>query len=342
MIDLRSDTVTRPDPTMRDAIAEAEVGDDVYGEDPTVNELETRAADILGTDAALYCPSGTMANQVAIDVWTEPGQELLLEAASHIYRYELGGAARHAGVQTRPVDGRPRGVLPPARIEEHLTEQALHVAGTGLVALENTHNNYGGRAIEPAAIAGAAEVAHEAGVPVHLDGARLWNAAAAQHIAPATFVDHVDSVMVSLSKGLGAPVGSILAGPRGFIDEARRSRKGFGGGMRQAGVLAAAGLVGLDRRQSVRADHERASRLAEGMTAIDGLDVVHPETNIVVADLDPVVADAEAWLATGEDIGILGTDVGPQTLRYVTHRDVDDDAIETAVERLNEVRGRFD
>ncbi|MFW6447979.1 MAG: threonine aldolase family protein [Halobacteriota archaeon] len=341
MIDLRSDTVTKPDATMREAIADADVGDDVYGEDPTVNELEARVAEVLGTEAALLCPSGTMANQVAIDVHTEPGQELVLERASHIYRYELGGAARHAGLQTRPLDGRPRGVLEPDQVADAMRTEALHVAGTGLLALENTHNNYGGRALEPDVVEVAAEAARDHDVPVHLDGARLWNAAVAHDVSPATFVEGVDTVMVSLSKGLGAPVGSMLAGPTSFVERARRSRKAFGGGMRQAGVLAAAGLVALGRRDELSRDHELAATLARGLADLEGLDVVEPESNILVIHLDPDVGEAETWLSAGRETGVLGTDVGASTVRYVCHRDVTPDAVDRAVEALRTVHHRL-
>ncbi|MFP4590331.1 MAG: threonine aldolase family protein [Halobacteriales archaeon] len=337
MIDLRSDTVTKPDEAMREAIADADVGDDVYGEDPTVNELEARVAEVLGTEAALLCPSGTMANQIAIDVHTDPGQELVLERASHIYRYELGGAARHAGLQTRPLDGRPRGVLEPDQVTDAMRTEALHVAGTGLLALENTHNNYGGRALAPEVVAAAAGPARDRDVPVHLDGARLWNAAVAHSVEPSAFVEPVDSVMVSLSKGLGAPIGSMLAGSASFVERARRSRKAFGGGMRQAGVLAAAGLVGLDRREELARDHALAATLAEGLDGLEGLDVVAPESNILVIHLDDDFVDAEGWLAAGRDAGVLGTDVGAQTVRYVAHRDVDGDAVDRAIEALHEV-----
>ncbi len=337
MIDLRSDTVTTPSAAMREASAEADVGDDVYGEDPTVNQLEDRTADVLGTEDALFCPSGTMANQIAIAVWTDPGEELLLEAQSHIYSYELGGAAWHSGLQTRPLDGGPRGAIPPEAIEDALAEESLHVAGTGLLALENTHNNRGGRALSVDAIRDAAEPAKEADVPVHLDGARLWNAAIAHDVDPAAYVAPVDSVMVSLSKGLGAPIGSMLAGSAEFIEQARRMRKGFGGGMRQVGVIAAPALLALERADELDRDHDLASRLAEGLAALSGVDVTHPETNIVVASLDDNLGPASAWLAAGKDHGVAGTDVGEYRIRYVTHRDVDADDIETALERLSTV-----
>lgn len=337
MIDLRSDTVTRPDEAMREAAATAEVGDDVHGEDPTVNRLESTVSDILGTEAALYCPSGTMANQIALDVWTDPGDELLLEIHSHIYNYEVGGAARHAGLQTRPLDGRPRGSLSATAVEEAIHETALHVAGTGLLALENTHNALGGRALSIEKIAEPVAVARDNDIPVHLDGARLWNAAVTRDVDPSAFVSEVDSVMVSLSKGLGAPVGSMLAGPADFIEQARRSRKAFGGGMRQAGIIAAAGLHALENRHALGRDHELATRLASAIADLPGVSVTDPETNIVIAELEPEVATASEWLDVGDDLGVGGSDMGEYAIRYVTHRDVDHNDIDEAIDRLFEL-----
>ncbi len=337
MIDLRSDTVTTPDASMREAISAAEVGDDVYGEDPTVNRLESAVSDILGTEAALYCPSGTMANQIAVNVWTDPGDELILEEHSHIFNYEVGGAARHSSLQTRPIDGSPRGVLDAETVEAAIRSQALHVAGTGLLALENTHNSLGGRALTVDEIAAAAEVAHDHDIPVHLDGARLWNAAVATDVDPATYVAEVDSVMVCLSKGLGAPVGSLVAGPADFIEQARRTRKAFGGGMRQAGVIAAAGLDSLENRSDLEHTHRLASNLADELAELSGVSVIDPETNIVIAELDTDLATAEAWLDAGVEHGIAGTDMGEYAIRYVTHRDVDGAAVDEACERLREL-----
>lgn len=334
MIDLRSDTVTIPDDAMRQAMAEAPVGDDVYGEDPTVNRLEARTSEVLGTEDALFCPSGTMANQVAIDVWTTPGEELVLEAHSHIYSYELGGAARLAGLQTRPIDASPRGAIDPDVLADTLREEALHVAGTGLVALENTHNSHGGRTLSVETLADAAAVAHDRGIPVHLDGARLWNAAVATDTDIADFVDVVDSVMVSLSKGLGAPVGSMLAGPSEFIEAARRSRKAFGGGMRQAGILAAAGLEGLSRRGELERDHELATRLAAGIADVPDIEVIEPESNIVLIELADTTAGT--WLDACNQAGVAGTDIGEHAARFVTHRDVDEGDIEAAIEAIHE------
>ena len=332
MIDLRSDTVTTPDEEMRTAMAEAEVGDDVYREDPTINRLEERVSDILGTEAALFCPTGTMANQIALDVWTTPGGELILEAQSHILSYEVGGAARFAGLQTRPVDGGTRGAVSPETVANALRTESLHVAGTGLLALENTHNSRGGRALTVRELSGPAEVAHEHDVPVHLDGARLWNASVATGDELTSYMAAVDSVMVSLSKGLGAPVGSMLAGPADFIEQARRSRKAFGGGMRQAGILAAAGLVAVERRDSLGRDHRLASQLAAGISDIEAVHVVDPETNIILVHLEGI--SSTAWIEENHVHGVACSDIGDNSVRYVTHRDVSEADIEQAIDGI--------
>ncbi len=332
MIDLRSDTVTAPDEAMREAAATATVGDDVYGEDPTVNELETRAGEILECEAALFVPTGTMANQIAARVHTERGQEIVCEQNSHIYRWELGGLAQHSGLQTRPVAGTDRGVLEPTLIEQHIATGDDHRPGTGLVSLENTHNAAGGTAIAPSAIEAATTAAHAANVPVHLDGARLWNAAVAHDIPVARFTASVDSVMCALSKGLGAPIGSLLAGSVPFIESARRIRKLFGGGWRQAGMVAGPGLEALGNRDGLQADHERAQTLAAGLNEFDGLSAHEPETNIVLVDTDQPAADL---VQTFESGGVRCVRFGEYRLRFVTHRDLTDDAIATAIERID-------
>ncbi len=339
MIDLRSDTVTRPSEAMREAAANAEVGDDVYGEDPTVAELEARAADLLGTEAALFCPSGTMANQVAVRVHTEPGRELLCERHSHLYRYELGAAAQLSGLQTRPIDAAPRGALTAEAVRENLVTESDHEAGTGLLALENTHNALGGRAIAPEVVDDAAAAAREAGVPVHLDGARLCNAAVALDVPPARLGASADSVMLSLSKGLGAPVGSVLAGGTGFVERAHRVRKLYGGAMRQVGVVAAPALLALDNVDRLAEDHARADRLAAGLSSVDGLEVEAPETNIVLVGTGALGLSADEFLERIEAAGVLGTPLGPRTARFVTHLDVDDAAIEDAVAAVERAVG---
>jgi threonine aldolase len=332
MIDLRSDTVTRPSQAMREAAAEADVGDDVHGDDPTVNELEAVAADVAGTEAALYVPSGTMGNQIAARVHTERGQEAIVERESHVYKYEVAGFAQHSQLQLRPVDAGPRGLPSPDQIREAYVEGDIHRPATGLVTLENTHNSRGGIAHDPEAAAETVEAAHDLGVPVHLDGARLFNAAEARDVDVSAFVEPVDSVMFCLSKGLGAPVGSMLAGSTAFIDEARRVRKLLGGGMRQAGIIAAPGIISLRNREHLATDHRNASRLAEGLDAIEGLEVQAPETNIVLANTTPSGLTAAEFLAAIEDEGVQAIEFGESVARFVTHWDVDETDIEDAIE----------
>ncbi|MEF8776066.1 MAG: low specificity L-threonine aldolase [Haloarculaceae archaeon] len=335
MIDLRSDTVTRPTEEMRDAAHYAEVGDDVYGEDPTVTDLERRAAEILDTEDALFCVSGTMANQVAVRTHTDPGQEVLCERNCHIYRWELAGVAQHSACQPRPIDGDGRGVVSAPQVQAGHVEASDHRPGTGLLTLENTHNAAGGTSHAPGTVARAADAAHDYDVPVHLDGARLWNAAVAHDEPLAAFTAAVDSVMCCLSKGLGAPMGSILAGAEAFIERAHRNRKLLGGGWRQAGIVAAPGLHALEARNRLAEDHRRAETLAEGLSAIPGLSVREPETNILLVETD---APAEDVLAACEEAGVLGVPFDEHVLRFCTHLDVDDqdvaaavDAVETAV-----------
>jgi threonine aldolase len=331
MIDLRSDTVTKPSLAMRESAADAEVGDDVYGEDPTVNELEAAFADAVGKEAALFVPSGTMGNQVAARVHTERGQEALVERESHVYKWELGGLAQHSGLQVRTVDGGPRGVVTPEAVAEGFVEADGHRPGTGLLCLENTHNSKGGTAIAAERIDAACEAAHDRGVSVHLDGARLFNAATALGTDAARLARAVDSVMCCLSKGLGAPVGSLLAGEESFVAAARRQRKLLGGGMRQAGVVAAPGLVALENRERLAADHANAERLAAGLDAVEGLRAREPETNVVLVETDD---PAEAFLDRCEEAGVLGVSFGERVVRFCTHLDVDREAVETAVERI--------
>ncbi len=333
-MDLRSDTVTTPSDEMREAAATAEVGDDVYREDPTVNELEARAADLVGMEAALYVPSGTMGNQIAARTHTERGQEALVETASHVYKWELGGFAQHAGLQLRTFEGGEDGLPDPGQIEAGYVAEDLHRPGTGLVCLENTHNSYGGVAGSPERVRAAAEAAHDLGVPVHLDGARVFNAAVALDVPVTNLTGPVDSVMFCLSKGLGAPVGSILAGDTEFVESARRTRKLLGGGMRQAGVVAGPGLLALDGVERLADDHANARALAAGLDAIDGLDAAEPETNIVLVDTSGVGLTAEAFLDACEDAGVLGVPFDDHVVRFCTHWDVDRSDVETAVERV--------
>ena len=336
-IDLRSDTVTRPSTAMREAARDADVGDDVYRDDPTVAELEAEAAEAVGTEAALYVPSGTMANQIAVHVHTEPGQELLLERESHIYRWELAGAAKLSGVQTRTIDAGDRCVPAPAAVERELVGEDLHRPGTGLLALENTHNYRGGVAVPVDRVADAAAVSHDAGVPVHLDGARVFNAAVALDVDASGIVDHVDSVTFCLSKGLGAPVGSILAGDEAFIEAARRVRKLFGGGMRQAGMIAAPGLLALENVDRLAVDHENAARLATDLDALAGVHAPEPDTNIVVAHTDDAGIPATALVDACADAGIGCVEFDEYTTRFTTHLDVDEADIDAATDRIADV-----
>ncbi|NHN60560.1 MULTISPECIES: low specificity L-threonine aldolase [Halorussus] len=334
MIDLRSDTVTRPDEAMREAARDADVGDDVYREDPTVNELEARAADLVGMEAALYVPSGTMGNQIAVRTHTDRGQEVLTERESHVVKWELGGMAQLSTLQVRPLDGGDRGVPTPEQIRDGYVEEDLHRPGTGLLTLENSHNSRGGVAIAPEKIDAAAEAAHDLGVPVHLDGARVCNAAVAHDVAPDRMTENVDSVMFCLSKGLGAPVGSMLAGDEEFVERARRTRKLFGGGMRQAGIIAAPGLEALENVDRLTEDHENARVLAERLADVDGLDVQSPETNIVLADTEGTGLTAEEFLAACEDAGVQGVPFDTHVARFCTHWDADREDVETAAERI--------
>jgi threonine aldolase len=333
MIDLRSDTVTTPSAAMRDAARDADVGDDVYGEDPTVNALERRAADLVGTEAALFVPSGTMGNQVAARVHAEPGTEALVDREAHVVRWELGGFARHAGLQTRTVDA-VDGVPTPERVSADCHAPDSHRPSTGLLCLENTHNARGGLAVPAERIRAAAAAAAEHDVPVHLDGARLFNACVALGTDPAEMVAPVDSVLFCLSKGLGAPAGSILAGSEPFVAAARRARTLHGGGMRQAGLIAAPGLLALENRDRLAIDHANATHLADGLDGLDGLSVSPPETNIVVADVSGTGLDAVAFADACADRGVGCGPLGDRTVRFCTHRDVDRADVETAADRV--------
>ncbi|SFF80892.1 L-threonine aldolase [Halopelagius inordinatus] len=335
-IDLRSDTVTLPSDEMRAAARDAPVGDDVYGGDPTVNELESRAADAVATEDALYVPSGTMGNQIAARVHTDRGQEILVERESHVYRWELGGLAQLSSLQVRTFEAGERAVPTPEQVRDGYVEESLHRPGTGLVSLENTHNARGGVAVPPEDIDAAAEAAHELGVPVHLDGARVFNACVALDVEPARMVREVDSVMFCLSKGLGAPVGSVLAGSEEFVAEARRVRKLLGGGMRQAGIVAAPGLLALDNVERLAEDHENARRLAAGVNDIEGLSAPTPDTNIVQVSTDETGPTADEFVAACEERGVLGGAHGEYLTRFCTNLDVSRADVEEAVDGIRE------
>ncbi|MFS8570984.1 MAG: low-specificity L-threonine aldolase [Thermaerobacter sp.] len=331
-IDLRSDTVTTPTPAMRRAMAEAEVGDDVYGEDPTVRRLEERAAQLMGKEAALLFPSGTMANQAAILTHTQRGQEVLAEARSHVYGSEAGGMAVLAGCQPRLFYA-PDGVPRPEDIEALLRPDDEHYPPTSLLCLENTHNMAGGTVIPVDRMQALAAAARRHGLAVHLDGARIFNAAVALGVDARDLAAPADSVMFSLSKGLGAPIGSMLCGSGEFIARARRWRKLLGGGMRQAGVIAAAGLVALDEMiHRLADDHANARRLAEGLADLPPLqvDLDLVQTNIVMCDVS-AVAPAPEFSRRLAEAGVLALDVDRRRVRFVTHKDVNRDDIDRAL-----------
>lgn len=317
-------------------MAAAEVGDDVYQEDPTLAQLESRAAERLGMDAALFVPSGTMGNQIAARVHTDRGQEAVVDVQSHVYKWELAGFAQHSELQVRTFDAE-RGVPSPETVEAALVDEDLHRPGTGLLCLENTHNSRGGLANAPEALAAAADAARDADVAVHLDGARLFNAAVALDEPASAFADVVDSVMFCLSKGLGAPVGSMLAGSEAFVEDARRVRKLMGGGMRQAGILGAAGLHALENVDRLATDHERARTLATGLDALAGISAPEPETNIVVADVANTGMTADAFAAACEDAGVLCSGFGEGLVRLCTHLDVTAADVDDAVDRIGDV-----
>lgn len=339
MIDLRSDTVTRPTPEMREAMAGADVGDDVLGHDPTVDELEGFTAQLLGKERALFVPSGTMANQLAIGCATEPGDEILVVRGAHPIWYEVGAASALSGVQLTECGDAP--IMTAGDLTRLAKAPSLSSPATRLAWIENTHNRAGGKIVLPAAIEAVARCARELGLGLHLDGARLWNAAAGLGVSVKALAEPFDTVSVCFSKGLGAPVGSALAGPAKIIDRARRLRKRWGGAMRQAGIIAAGALFALrHHRARVSEDHRRAALLAERLSGARGIQVdpKEVETNIVRIDLDgPFDAAHVSREAHARGLAILPA--SPGTLRAVTHLDVDDDAIERAASILREIAG---
>lgn len=337
VVDLRSDTVTRPTPAMRKAIAEAEVGDDALGDDPTVRTLEKRVAAILGKEQGLFFPSGIMANEVALLVLGRPGTEAIVEATSHFVDWELGAPAFLGGLQLRTVNGE-NGLLSAAAVEEAIRPPFAHQIRTSVISVENTHNAAGGRIHPLASLREIREVASRYGLPVHLDGARLWNAAVASGTPESVWATCADTVMVTLSKGLGCPVGSVLAGDATTIAAARTMRRRLGGGMRQAGILAAAGLHALDHhRDRLAEDHARAQRLAAAAATLEGIRVVPPETNIVMFDVLRPDLDADAVVERLEPFGVRMVAFQRRRVRAVTHLDVDDAGIERAGQALAEV-----
>jgi len=340
MIDLRSDTVTKPTPEMRRAMAEAEVGDDVFGEDPTVSELERATAEVLGMEAAMFVPSATMANQLAVRLHTVPGDEVILEAGAHVFNSEAGAAAALSGVMCRTIAGR-RGIFTGAEMAAAVRVSDVHHARSRLVCVENTHNVGGGSVWPVDRLAEVAAAAWANGLSLHMDGARLWNAAAASGLPEREFARHCDSVTVCFSKGLGAPVGAALAGPAEFITRGRRFRKQFGGGMRQAGIIAAGALYALrHHRARLAEDHANARILAEGLAAIDGIEMEQPgtlETNIVRFRVPG--RDARAFCKALRTRGVAMFPVGPETVRGVTHLMISEADVRAAVRAVREEMG---
>jgi len=322
---------------MRKAMAAAEVGDDVYGEDPTVRRLEEASAELVGTEAALFVPSGTMGNQIAISVHTRPGDGLICARTAHVALYEGGGAAAQSGVQIMSVDT-PNGEISAADVQSLTSSFDEHFPRPSLLTWENTHNVSGGTLVPEPMMAATGVVARNAGLAIHLDGARLFNACAATGLSPDQYVRHVDSVQFCLSKALGAPVGSIVAGSKDFVEEAHRRRKRFGGGMRQAGILAAAGLLALEHRSELVADHALASDLAAGINERFPGSVTASPSNFVVVDERSIEKQAGQFKSALEATAIKVGYIGPEKLRFVTHRNVDRVDVQRVLAVLDEVK----
>jgi threonine aldolase len=338
-IDLRSDTVTMPSDEMRRAMASAEVGDDVYGEDPTINRLEARAAEIFGREAAIFVPSGTMGNQIAIKLHTRPGQEILCEERGHIFNWEMAMLGWFSGCIVRPISA-PQGILSWDLLAPKIAPPTYYVARTGLIAMENTHNMAGGTVTPIAAMDEICTRAHECNLPVHLDGARVFNAATYLDKPVAELTRGFDSVMFCLSKGLGAPVGSLLVGGKDFIQQARSVRKALGGGMRQAGILAAAGLLALEQGpRRLHEDHANARLLAEGVASIPGIviDRATVQTNIVIFDVSGTGKSSAEIAEALKSQGVLVGTVNPQLIRFVTHLNVSRASCERALDSLRAI-----
>jgi threonine aldolase len=337
IIDLRSDTLTKPSEGMRKAMYEAEVGDDVFKEDPTVNKLEEYTAELLGKEAALFVPSGTMANQICLNVLTEPGDEVICDREVHIFNYESASPSRLSGIQIYPLDGK-LGVITAEQVEPYIRTTAYHMPRTKVIEIENTHNRAGGTIHPIENIIALKELAKKHNLFYHLDGARLWNASVETGISPKEYASHFDTVSCCLSKGLGAPVGSVIAGSKDFIKEAFRTRKAWGGGMRQVGILAAAGLYALQNNiERLKEDHRRAKYLAERINEIPNLeinmDAVH--TNILL--FKPLTMNISEALSKCKEAGLLLTPGTIDSLRAITHLDVDDSDVEKAGDILKKL-----
>ena len=330
LADLRSDTITRPTPAMREAMRNAEVGDDVYGDDPTVNRLEARAAELFGKEAALFVPTGTMANQCCIGALTHPGDEMIAESLAHVLLNEAGAASRFWGVQITAIPGR-RGIPSAGDVRDAIRVPDVHHPRTTLLSLEDTHNYAGGMVLPMEGIDELTMLARDRGLATHLDGARVFNASVANGLPVSRIARDFTLVSCCLSKGLGAPLGSLVLGSRSLIDECRRLRKALGGGMRQAGIVAAAGLIALEEGPTLlAADHARARALAAGLASLGGceIDAASVETNIVFINTREAAARVEAQFA---ERGILCSALGPKRLRFVFHRDAGDDALDATL-----------
>lgn len=337
MIDLRSDTVTQPTPEMRQAMATAELGDDVYGEDPTVNRLQELAAEMLGKEAALLVTSGIQGNQVSVLTHCSPGSEVIIEAEAHIFYYEVGASAALAGVQFMPLQGE-RGALDPADVAAAIREDFSNFPPTSLICLENTHNRAGGAVLPLEKMRSVYQLAQDRGIPVHLDGARIFNAAVAAGVEAKEFAASCDSIQFCLSKGLAAPVGSIIAGPREWIERAKRWRKMLGGSMRQAGIIAAPGIVALETMvERLAEDHENARFLAGELAAMPGIELNpdHVETNIIVAVLTTMEAVHFSELL--RERAILASPFGGKKIRFTTHKDISRTDLERALPEINAI-----
>ena len=338
MIDLRSDTVTKPNEQMRKAMYEAEVGDDVYGEDPTVNRLEQIAAQTLGKEAALFVTSGTQGNQIAGLVHCQPGQEVIMESQAHLFLYEAAALSAFAGVQIKTIDGN-RGAMNPGDVEAAIRGDDIHQPETGLICIENTHNKAGGAIVPLENMEQIYQLAKKHQIPVHLDGARLFNAAAAAQIPVKDFAQYTDSVQFCLSKGLGAPVGSIIAGSSEFIGKARKWRKRLGGGLRQAGVLAAPGIIALEENpKHLETDHENAKYLAEGLQNSDGIVLENQvDTNILLIDITNTKKTTEDFIHLLKEHGILAGAFGPNVIRFVTNNGITKKDIDHALLAIKKI-----
>jgi threonine aldolase len=337
--DFRSDTVTRPTERMRRAMAEAIVGDDVLGDDPTVQELESMAAALMKKEAALYVPSGTMGNSIAVNVWTRELDEVIVEAKAHIYNMESTSITFISRINPRPLQSN-RGAMDPAELERNIKKPSVHLPRTSLICVENTHNGWGGAVVPMENLKAIREVAVRNDVKIHYDGARVFNASQATGIPVHEYAAIGDSIMFCLSKGLSAPVGSVIAGPQTFIDQARRVRKALGGGMRQVGILAAAGIVALNEMvPRLGEDHERAKKLAMGIHELPGigLDPELVETDIIIFKFDHPKFSVDEFITKLKERDVLALATPAKDVRFVTHKDIDDEDVERAIAAMREI-----